>query len=60
MAKKVYNKKCKDCECWYGNEDDEYGPCNVKHSRGDKRYVTHGDHPCDEVVEDDARAPCRP
>jgi hypothetical protein len=31
----------------------------VKHRRGDKRYVTHGSHKCDEVVEDDQKAPCK-
>ena len=59
MAKKLFDRLCKDCECWYGNEDEEYGPCTVKHRRGDKRYVTHGSHKCDEVVEDDQQAPCK-
>jgi len=59
MPKRLYDKLCMDCECWYGNEDDEYGPCTVKHRRGDRRYVTHGDHKCDEVVEDESKAPCK-
>jgi hypothetical protein len=59
MAKKLFDRLCRDCECWYGNEDEEYGPCTVKHRRGDKRYVTHGSHKCDEVVEDDQQAPCK-
>ena len=59
MQKKLYDRLCRNCECWYGNEDEEYGPCTVKHRRGEKRYVTHGSHKCDEVVEDDAKAPCK-
>jgi hypothetical protein len=59
MAKKLFDRLCRDCECWYGNEDEEYGPCTVKHRRGDRRYVTHGSHKCDEVVEDDQQAPCK-
>jgi hypothetical protein len=59
MAKRLYENFCKNCECWYGNEDEEYGPCTVKHRRGDKRFVTHGSHRCDEVVEDDQKAPCK-
>ena len=40
---------CKDCRMWYGAEDDEFGPCLVKSSRGDRKHVTHGGHLCDEV-----------
>jgi hypothetical protein len=40
--------KCKDCENWYGAEDDEIGPCTIKNMRGDKRYMTFGMHDCDE------------
>ena len=47
MAKKP-PLKCKDCEKWYGAEDDEIGPCTIKNMRGDKRYITHGLHECDE------------
>ena len=39
---------CKDCVRWYGGEDDEYGPCGLKHERGDKKYVTFGMQECDE------------
>jgi hypothetical protein len=42
---------CKDCDKWYGQEDDEFGPCMYKHFRKEKRYVTHGYHECDEVDE---------
>ena len=42
---------CKDCDKWYGQEDDEYGPCMYKHFRTEKRYVTYGFHECDEVEE---------
>jgi len=42
---------CKDCDRWYGQEDDEYGPCTYKHSRRDLRFVTYGYHPCDEEEE---------
>lgn len=42
---------CKDCDRWYGQEDDEYGPCMYKHYRKDRRYVTYGYHECDEVEE---------
>jgi len=41
--------KCKDCDKWYGAEDDDYGPCSLKHARGDKKFITHGLHECDEV-----------
>jgi len=43
--------QCKDCDKWYGQEDDEYGPCMYKHARKEKRYVTYGYHDCDEVEE---------
>jgi hypothetical protein len=42
---------CKDCDKWYGQEDDEYGPCMYKHARKDGRYVTYGYHECDELEE---------
>ncbi len=42
---------CKDCDKWYGQEDDEYGPCMYKHHRKEKKYVTYGYHECDEVEE---------
>lgn len=42
--------RCKDCRYWYGAEDDEYGPCQVKQSRGDRRFVTFGGHLCDEPL----------
>ena len=42
---------CKDCDKWYGQEDDEYGPCMYKHHRKDKKYVTYGYHECDESEE---------
>ena len=40
--------RCRECARWYGAEDDEIGPCMVKHARGDARFLTHGSHPCDE------------
>jgi hypothetical protein len=39
---------CKDCQYWYGAEDDEVGPCSIKNMRGEKRYMTIGHHDCDE------------
>ncbi len=47
--------QCKDCDKWYGAEDDEYGPCLYKHSREDDRFVTYGGHYCDEVDEVESR-----
>ena len=43
--------QCKDCDKWYGQEDDEYGPCMYKNARNEKRYITYGYHECDEVEE---------
>jgi hypothetical protein len=40
--------RCRECNKWYGAEDDEFGPCMIKHMRGDKKYLTHGTHICDE------------
>ncbi len=40
--------RCKDCENWYGAEDDEFGPCMLKNMRGDRRYITQGVFKCDE------------
>jgi hypothetical protein len=45
---KVKILHCKDCPRWYGAEDEELGPCSIKHVRGDKKYLTHGTHECDE------------
>ena len=42
---------CKDCDKWYGQEDDEYGPCSYKHLRKEKKYITYGYHACDEEEE---------
>ena len=42
---------CKDCDKWYGQEDDEYGPCSYKNLRKEKNYVTYGYHECDEAEE---------
>lgn len=39
---------CRDCPMWYGGEDEGWGPCSLKHQRGDERYLTHGRHLCDE------------
>ena len=50
-AKLPQKHLCKDCDKWYGQEDDEYGPCMYKHHRRDKKYVTYGFHECDEVEE---------
>ena len=42
--------RCKECRYWYGAEDDEFGPCQIKQSRGDRRFVTFGGHLCDEPL----------
>ena len=42
---------CKDCDRWYGQEDDEYGPCMYKNLRKERKYVTYGHHECDELEE---------
>lgn len=39
---------CRDCPLWYGEEDRGWGPCSIKHQRGDARYITFGGHDCDE------------
>jgi len=39
---------CRDCPMWYGGEDEGWGPCSIKHRRGDDRYLTWGGHLCDE------------
>lgn len=39
---------CLDCPMWYGAEDDGWGPCSIKHQRGDVRFLTFGGHACDE------------
>ena len=51
QAKLPHPHLCKDCDKWYGQEDDEYGPCMYKHHRKDKKYVTYGYHECDEAEE---------
>ena len=43
--------RCKDCDKWYGQEDDEYGPCSYKNLRKDGKYITYGYHDCDEAEE---------
>jgi hypothetical protein len=40
--------RCRDCPMWYGAEDDGWGPCSIKHQRGDVRFLTFGGHACDE------------
>ncbi len=42
---------CKDCDKWYGQDDDEYGPCMYKNLRKEKRYLTYGYRECDEPEE---------
>ncbi len=44
--------RCKDCRKWYGAEDDGFGPCSIKNSRGDGRYITFAMHKCDEIYAD--------
>lgn len=39
---------CRDCPLWYGEEDRGWGPCSIKHQRGDVRFITFGGHTCDE------------
>ena len=41
---------CLECPYWYGAEDDEYGPCQLKNMRGDRKFVTFGQHDCDEPL----------
>jgi len=41
---------CKDCRYWYGAEDEGFGPCSLKHMRGERKYLTWGSHACDEKV----------
>lgn len=48
MSDATFDLQCKDCTRWYGAEDDEIGPCMLKHARGDARHLTHGSHDCDE------------
>lgn len=52
--------RCKDCEFWYGAEDDGYGPCEIKNARGDARFVTFGTHGCDEIYKHGRPAPTEP
>ncbi len=40
--------RCRDCPLWYGEEDRGWGPCTIKHQRGDQHYLTFGGHLCDE------------
>jgi hypothetical protein len=51
QAKLAHRHLCKDCDKWYGQEDDEYGPCMYKNHRKDRKYVTYGYHECDEIEE---------
>jgi hypothetical protein len=39
---------CRDCPMWYGEENKGWGPCSIKHQRGDVRFITFGGHLCDE------------
>ena len=48
MSDATFTMQCMDCTRWYGAEDDEIGPCMIKHARGDIRHLTHGSHACDE------------
>jgi hypothetical protein len=43
--------RCRDCDRWYGQEDDELGPCMYKHARADAKYLTPGGMACDEPEE---------
>lgn len=43
---------CKNCEKWYGSDDDGFGPCSIKNGRGDKRFITFACHHCDEIYRD--------
>lgn len=44
----VKELRCASCRYWYGAEDDEYGPCQLKHQRNESRFITFGGHVCDE------------
>jgi len=48
MAQALPPLQCKDCEHWYGAEDDEFGPCALKNMRGERRFITQGVFHCDE------------
>jgi len=43
--------RCRDCDRWYGQEDDELGPCMYKHARADAKHLTPGGMACDEPEE---------
>ena len=43
--------RCRDCDRWYGQEDDELGPCMYKHARHEAKYLTPGGMACDEPEE---------
>ena len=47
---------CKDCDKWYGQEDDELGPCMYKHARGEPKFLTPGGMACDEREELERRS----
>ncbi|HKZ49155.1 MAG TPA: hypothetical protein VJ397_10285 [Thermoplasmata archaeon] len=47
--------RCRDCDKWYGQEDDELGPCMYKNARGEPRYLTAGGQACDEPEEIERR-----
>lgn len=42
---------CKDCDKWYGQEDEEHGPCSYKNARRERKFITYGYHECDEEAE---------
>lgn len=48
MPERVAILVCKDCRYWYGAEDEGFGPCSLKHMRGERKYLTRGLHECDE------------
>ncbi len=52
IAGRLFEMRCKDCEKWYGAEDDGFGPCSIKNARGDAKYITFGMHRCDEIYKD--------
>jgi hypothetical protein len=54
-SKKILH--CRDCPMWYGAEDEGWGPCAIKHRRGDRRYLTYGGHECDEGYTPPPEAP---
>lgn len=48
---------CLECSYWYGAEDDEFGPCSLKHQRNTPKFLTFGTHDCDEGFTEEGARP---